>query len=290
MSKQTITQAIQATSATGLPSIPEVAERFKALYKTIHGANSEAFYEAEKFHFAKLVNDSDALSQCEKLSLYGVFMDVAVSGLSFDPTCKHLYLVPYNYNIGTKDAKKWVKRAQLQISGIGELALRVRQGQIKHADNPVIVYEGDEFRYGTRNGNSFLEHIAELPAKSSKIIACYIRITRSDDSVDYKVITGADMDRFRKFSKDPNSKAWVDGEGGMWQAKCIKHAFRNYPKLRVGGHTTIASETEDTEIIETQTIVETSQAGNIDYGIDIPSVEINQPETAELEQNNHLDF
>ena len=54
----------------------------------------------------------------------------------------------------------------------------------------------------------------------------------TDGTSDVKVLTQADMDRFRKFSKDPNSKAWVDGEGGMWIAKCIKRI----QKLSKGSH------------------------------------------------------
>ncbi len=296
MSKQSITQALEATSPTGIVQIPEVADRFKQLYKTIHGGNGETFYEAEKFHFAKMISDNKTLQKCTKLSLYGIFMDVAVSGLSFDPGFKHLYIVPYGTNVGTKDNPQWQKRAQLQISGIGELILRVKQGQIKHADNPVIVYEGDEFRHGTRNGNSFLDHVAEVPPKGAQIIACYMKITRSDNTVDYKVITQADMERFRKFSKDPNSKAWTDGEGGMWIAKCIKHAFKNYPKLRVGDFSNLQSDTVDEEVEIVEDVIEPSMQmpKTVDYGteavVEIPEVEKNEPATAEAPTDNQFDF
>ncbi|MBK7883034.1 MAG: recombinase RecT [Chitinophagaceae bacterium] len=119
------------------------------------------------------------------------------------------------------------------MSGQGELLLRMQQGQIKYADNPVLVYEGDIFKTGTRNGQLFVDHEATIPRKSDNIIACYLRITRNDDSADYKVLTMPEIEKLRKFSKDPNSKAWTDGLPGMVQAKTIKHAFKNYPKLRI---------------------------------------------------------
>jgi recombinational DNA repair protein RecT len=101
--KSNLMQVIEKTSPAQLPAIPEIASRFKHLFSIIHpGAKAQMFYEAEKFHFMKLIQESQVLQGCSKLSLYGCFMDVAVNGLSFDPSFKHLYLVPYNTNVGTK--------------------------------------------------------------------------------------------------------------------------------------------------------------------------------------------
>jgi len=269
--KSTLLQVIAQTPAAQLPSVPEIAERFKKIFCIIHlGGNTnpkamqtaEAFYEAEKFHFMKMVTENEKLAECTKMSLYGCWMDVAVSRLSFDPSYKHLYLVPFSHNVAKKgQPEQWEKRASLQISGYGELLLRQMQGQIKYADNPVLVYESDNFKYGTRNGSAFVDHESILPRKSSKIIACYMKIIRPDDSVDYKVITQEDVDRFKKFSKKDGtikeSKAWTDGEGGMWLMKCIKHAFKNYPKIRTGTYSSLATQTEDVKEVE---IVKSAEA------------------------------
>jgi recombinational DNA repair protein RecT len=271
--KVQLMELIKTATPSKLIEDPLVADRFKELYRVIHGIRdprvSQSFYTAEKFHFLKMISDSKNLQECTKLSLYGVFMDVAVSGLSFDPGMKHLYVVPYNVNVGTKDNPKWEKRASLQISGYGELLLRQLQGQIKYADNPVVVYEGDEFRYGSRNGQVILEHMATIPRTSETIIACYIRLVRHDDSSDYKVMALEDIQRLRKFSKDPNSKAWTDGLSGMVIAKTIKHAFKNYPKLRVGEFSQLASNTVDEEHTELP---------SLDYGLDAGSMQQELPE------------
>ncbi len=250
---------LQETAPAQLASLPEVAEKFKHIFTVMHGSKSgEQFYEAEKFHFMKKLQEDAKLQNCTKLSLYGCFMDVAVSGLSFDPSAKQVYIVPFNVNVGTKQNPSWESRAQLMISGYGELALRMKQGQIKYADNPVLVYDGDEFAMGTKDGNSFVEHKSVFPRKSDTIIACYLRITRNDDSIDYKVISMEEIEKLKLFSKDPNSKAWTEGLPGMVMAKCIKHAFKSYPKIRKGDFTELASskvEEEGPEIIK------------IDYGI-----------------------
>lgn len=263
--KTQLMELIQNGTPSQIIQSEQVANRFQKLYKAIHGAkDGDRFYEAEKFHFLKLLQENPKIGQCTKMSLYGCFMDVAVNGLSFDPSFKHLYMVPYNVNVGTRDNPKWEKRANLQISGYGELALRKKQGQIKYADNPVLVYEGDKFEYGTENGNSVLTHKSVFPRKSPNIIACYLKITRNDDSIDYKVLSIDEVMKFREFSKDKNSLAWTAGLPGMVQAKTIKHAFKSYPKVRTGDFSKLTSETVD----EHPEIISSTIPEVIEYGIE----------------------
>ena len=282
--KTQLMQLMQTASPSQLIQSPEVGDRFKQLYKVIHGikndAVAESFYHAEKFHFLKIVQENQKIAACSKLSLYGVFMDVAVSGLSFDPSMKHLYIVPYNHNVGTKSDPKWESRAALQIDGRGELLLRQLQGQVKYVDNPMIVYEGDEFRYGTRDGKTIVEHMAAFPRKSDKMMACYLRITRHDDTIDYKIMTIEDLNNLKQFSKDPDSMAWTKGLAGMFMNKTIKHAFKNYPKLRVGEFSQLASETvdEQPEIIPEDL-----------YGLG-GNTQVTQPAPKPLQQTAATDF
>jgi phage RecT family recombinase len=271
VAKIPLMQKLKETPSTQLANLPEVGEKFKHIYQVMHGAKSgEHFYEAEKFHFMKTLQENQKLQSCSKLSLYGCFMDVAVSGLSFDPSAKQVYIVPFNINIGTRQQPQWESRAQLMISGYGELALRIKQGQIKYADNPVLVYEGDEFSIGTKNGTSYVEHKSIFPRKSDNIIACYLRITRNDGSVDYKVISIEEIEKLRNFSKDRDSKAWTDGLPGMVMSKCIKHAFKTYPKIRKGDFSELSSNTVEQEVEEVKAI---------DYGISQEEAEFINAET-----------
>lgn len=258
--KLSLIQRIEQAPPSQLATLPEVADRFKAIYKVMNGGNEShaaVKYEAEKFHFMKLIQDKKELAGCSKLSLYGCFLDMAVNGLSFDPNMKHAYVVSFNTNVGTKNDPKWEKRATLMISGYGELSMRVRQGQIKHADNPILVYEGDHFQHGTKDGKVFLEHVATFPRKSDNIIACYIRLERNDGSVDYKVLGIDEVMKFKAFSKDQNSLAWTSGLPGMVQAKTMKHAFRSYPKIRMGDFSQL-----DSQVVEAE-----PELPKIDYGL-----------------------
>jgi len=276
--KLSIVQKIEQTSPAQLANLPEVADRFKHIYTIMNGGDAEraiAKYEAEKFHFMKLIQDKADLQACSKLSLYGCFLDMAVNGLSFDPSMKHAYVVSFNTNVGTKTAPKWEKRATLMISGYGELHMRVQQRQIKYADNPILVYEGDHFQHGTKNGSVFLEHVATFPRQTDNIIACYLRIERNDGSADYKVLSIEEIQKLRKFSKDPNSKAWTDGLPGMIQAKTLKHAFRSYPKMRMGEFSQLHSNIVDEDAETTP---------KIDYGLNGSMPSVNAPEGNTIER------
>jgi len=175
--KVSIIQKLDTTAPAQIVNLPEVADRFKKLYVTFNGKSGEKYYEAEKFHFAKLLQENAKLADCSKLSLYGCFLDVAVNGLSFDPSMKHVYLVPYKNKVIKESREVWESRAQLQISGQGELLLRMQQGQIKYADNPVLVYEGDIFKTGTRNGQLFVDPNCKKLALALK--ECKLAPTRS---------------------------------------------------------------------------------------------------------------
>lgn len=264
--KKNILQKINATTPAQLATLPEVAERFKSIYSVMNGRDMEkaaAKYEAEKFHFQKSIQDKPDLQSCTKLSLYGCFLDMAVNGLSFDPTMKHAYMVSFNINTGTQASPKWEKRAQLMISGYGELHMRVQQKQIKYADNPILVYEGDKFKHGTSNGHVLLEHEAIHPRKAdAEIIACYLRIERIDGSIDYKVLGIDEVMNFKKYSKNPNGDAWNKDKGlpGMIQAKTLKHAFKAYPKMRLGEFSQLVTNIvdEDAEVLP-----------KVDYGVPV---------------------
>ena len=140
--------------------------------------------------------------------------------------------------------------------------LRERSGQIRHADNPVLVYEGDEFSFSDKGGRKEVEYVCHLPHTGKRIVACYLRITRADGSVDYSVMTEEDWVRLAQYSARQNrsganalygvdQKGIVNIDPGFLMAKCIKHAFKTYPKARVGHATQLESQqVDETEITD----------------------------------------
>lgn len=234
-----------------------VRDRFIQIYDTLHG-NGEAAYVRESNYFSAILRDKEALQKASKFSIFTAFIDLAICGLSLQQgTHAQCYLEGRKYVIGTNPNgnKIYENRVVLTISGYGELMLRTMNGQIKYADNPVIVYEGDEFSFSDKGGRKEVEYTCKLSHNKKHIIACYIRITRADGSVDYSVMLEDEWLRLKDYS-EKNNKKWNDTvkqyeykanplyssndgqiDTGFLIAKCIKHAFKTYPKLKVGQNT-----------------------------------------------------
>lgn len=247
---------------------------YEAMWTPSTGVSGEAAYERESRNFNRILGEKeDIRKKCTRFSLFTAFLDVAISGLSLEPGARaQAYLLSRSiavdsfYEQGQKK-NKYETQCVLTISGYGELLHRARVGQIRHADNPVIVYAEDDFEFGERNGNKFVNYTCRLPHASGNITACFMKITRADGSVDYSVMLPEDWSRLAGYSArnnarwDNEKRQWInlkpnalygqqqDGtlkiDTGFLAAKCIKHAFKSYPKARVGRSTQLESQQVD---------------------------------------------
>ena len=246
-----------------------IRNKFIQVHDTIWGEGTgEAAYERESIHFNRLLSEKmDTANKVTKFSIFTAFIDLAVCGLSLEQGTRALtYLQGRNVCVGAgpNGNKVYEPRLQLMISGYGELVLRARSGQIRHADNPVIVYEEDDFSFSDNNGQKSINYTCHLPHKSGNIVACFLRITRTDGSIDYAVMFEEDWARLAEYSAkqntyyDKNSRQQVSRganelytarngqiDTGFLMAKCIKHAFKTYPKVRIGRGTALQTEQED---------------------------------------------
>ena len=254
-------------------------EIYEAMWARTTGITGEAAYERESRNFCRILSEKEDLRKnCTRFSIFTAFLDVAISGLSLDPgTRAQCYLLSRSIAVDSyldqqgQKRNKYETHCVLTVSGYGELILRARCGQIRHADNPVIVYAEDEFEYGERNGNKFVNYTCRLPHTSGNIVACFMKITRADGSIDYSVMLPEDWSRLAGFSArqnrqwDNQRRQWVMGnpnalygkqqdgtlriDTGFLIAKCIKHAFKTYPKARVGRGTQLESQQIDEQEI-----------------------------------------
>lgn len=262
---------------------PIVRDKFINIYDTLWGnGTGEAAYERESNYFNKLLREKKELQRGTHFSLFTAFIDLAICGLSLEQGVRALcYLIGRNVNIGTREQPKLEGRVVLTISAYGELVLRERAGQIRHADNPVLVYANDEFSFSDKNGRKEVEYVCHLPHTGQRIVACYLRITRADGSIDYSVMTEEDWVRLAQYSERQNKNGGanalygVDQQGvvnidsGFLMAKCIKHAFKTYPKVRIGRGTELQSQQVEEKEIEIN--------DNL-YGVDTETGEVMQPE------------
>lgn len=263
--QETLNQAhlIQSLKATDVIRNDYVRRQFITVYNAIWKDGGEAAYEREAMYFNNQLREKEALRRCTGMSVFLAFIDLAVRGLTLEPGAQALcYLLPRNYKVPTPQGDRWEARCNLTISGYGELVLRAKAGQILHADNPVVVYEGDEFSFGERDGHKYVNYCCRIPRQSGRIIACFIKISRPDGTTDYSVMTETDWKRLESFSarnnayydaqtrqrvERANDLYNVDGQidPGFLAAKCIKHAFKTYPKIAIGKGTQLESEVID---------------------------------------------
>ena len=257
---------LQAMKATDVIRNGQVREQFINVYNSIWKEGGETAYEREAIYFNQQLRDKSGLRECSGTSIFYSFIDLAVKGLTLAPGSQALcYLIPRSVKIGVDQFSKdvWEKCCNLVVSGYGELVLRVRAGQIRHVANPVIVYEGDKFEFGEADGRKIVNYMSAFPRTSNRIIACFLKITRADGTVDYSVMTEYDWLRLKGYSDkqntfyDSKTRQYVTKSNELYEknggqidtgflmAKCVKHAFKTYPKLQIGRGTALESDIVD---------------------------------------------
>lgn len=283
-----------------IPFDTQSREKFLDIFSCKFGKdNAESFYEEQSNMFRDIVVSSDGLKKCSGFSLFNAFIAIAINGLSLEKTSTQLcYLEPRNVKIGqkvvgNKTENVYESRAVLTISGYGELALRQRMGQIKYANNPVVVYDCDLFEYGERDGKTFVNYTKRFPRPhDAKIIAGFLKITRPDDTIDYKVMDMEDVVRLRNYSIKNNRKfdkihqVWLEGkpnalygnssdgtgiDTGFFAAKLIKHAFKTSSRILVGDGAVMQADDDEQPVKEEQP----TPFGNVE---EVRGVQVEEPE------------
>ena len=275
---------LQTMEATKVIRDERVKAQFIAIYNSIWKEGGEAAYEREAIYFNQQLREKPGLRECSGTSVFYAFIDLAVRGLTLIPGSQALcYLIPRSSKVGVDANGRdvWEKVCNLTISGYGELVLRKNAGQILHADNPTIVYEGDTFQYGEQDGRKVVNFMSSFPRRSNKIVACFMKITRVDGSVDYSVMTETDWLRLKEYSDKQNtfydkktnqyvtrSNELYNKNGqidtGFLMAKCIKHAFKTYPKLQIGRGTALESDLTEQDVYGIEHSVDNTTANNND--------------------------
>lgn len=269
----------------------EVRNQFINLYNEIwKNEMGEAVYENEVLFFQEAIANTisqiqssilksnrqktdaqayeEAIAKIDRFSVYVAFREICFTDLSLEPGANALaYIMSRIYKaIGANGNLQWKYRIIYCVSGYGELIARKRAGQIKYVDNPVVVYANDEFRVIDENGKKSIRYSMVLPHDGKEIIACYMRITRGDDSVDYSVLTKEDWMRLLMFSDKQNrskddkralgeaANALYTSNGGQIDkgfliAKCVKHGFKLFERVRIGRNAIMGGDNEIAENI-----------------------------------------
>ncbi|QTE37518.1 recombinase RecT [Mucilaginibacter gossypii] len=252
MSTNNVTNVVALLNQAKPAEIAEldfVKDRFIAIHNQISGTDrGEMIYHKEVFNYKKMLSEKKELRECSPLSLYGCFLDINVNGHSLEQGTKpDCYITTRNFKVGKNDngTDIWEKRAILQVSPYGELKLRMRAGQIKYADDPVVVYEGDHFKVGTNEKGKLVVKEYDKNFNNdtkAKIIACFVRIERPDGSYEMPYLDTTAIERLKGYSARNNGGSanalYTSNNGqidtGFLMAKTLKHALTAYPKVQTG--------------------------------------------------------
>ena len=255
---------LQQLTALQVPEDDRVRSRIIETYNNLHGSKEgEYFYNKEKFNLLRIISASEDLKKCTGFSVYGVFLDVAAMGLTLDQSGqKLLYVLFYNQKTGRDQNGQdvWEKRAVLEVSPYGELALRIQAGQILHADRPVVCFEGDQFQPMINDqGQKIVKYVAKIPRASKKVIGSFIRLTRPDGTFDFFHMLQEDIDRLASYSAKKNRSSgantlYTSNDGqidtGFLEAKTIKHAFKTFPRIRLGQFSQLQKDDEPVQAVD----------------------------------------
>ena len=236
---------LQQLNPWEVPTNAEVQNHIVTLYNQVHGEGGEAFAERESRYLNRAIVDDKKKWNVTSLSVFLAYVDLAVKDLTLEPGAQALcYLL--NRSTKLKDSNNnevWENRVYISITGYGEILMRQRAGQIRHCDSPTVVYEGDKFTYEENDGRKHVTYGLNLAHNPGNPIACFMKITRIDGSVDYAIILPEGWRRLQAYSDKQNGEykngLYTSGIGGTIDpgfliAKCVKHAFKSYPKLPIG--------------------------------------------------------
>lgn len=261
-------ELIEKINTVSHEQIPDIAhDKFILVYsKKFGNETAEAFFEEQRgFFINEMTTGSykDMLKEAKGTSIYFAFLFLAINNLSLEKGLStSCYLECRRIKVGEKVDEKsgrkiciYENNAVITVTGYGEIILRQRAGQIRSVDNPKVVYDCDSFRFGERDGKSFVEYEKAIPRPAgARVIACYVRIIKKDGSVDYFVLDTDEIIRLKQYSgkanqywdKDrgmmiqrPNALYGNQSDGsdidtGFLKSKTVKHAFKGYPKLSIG--------------------------------------------------------
>lgn len=255
-----------------VPVNSDVHAHIVTLYNNVHGEGGEAFAERESRYINRAIIDDKNKWSLTPLSVFLAYVDLAVNDLTLEPGTQALcYLLCRSVKATYADSngnykEVWENRAYISVTGYGEILRRQRAGQIRHCDTPTVVYEGDEFSYVERNGRKEVSYGLNIGHNPAKPAACFMKITRLDGTVDYAIILPEAWARLSEYSRKQNARGAKDKDSvkandlytsglegsidpGFLIAKCVKHAFKGYPKLPIGIGMVMQSDLPEKEIM-----------------------------------------
>lgn len=180
-------------------------------------------WEKEKLYALSSISKSDYLQKADPKSIASAVLQVAMSGLSLNPTLAHGYLIPR--------AGKCVFQPGYQ----GLIYLLVGSGLVKDI-NARVVYENDEFVLEFGDNAKFIHK----PATNNKgaIVGAYAEAILADGVKSYEYIDIEEISSLARRGDANKGKtiltgAWATDLGEMCRKTVIRRIYKYLPKTNV---------------------------------------------------------
>ena len=170
------------------------------------------------------------LLECTQQSFFRCLMDLASFGLV--PDGRHAHLIPYG------------KECTLVIDYKGLIALAKRSGEVK-SWSAELVCEKDQFAW--RDGKVSHEIDWRDTAGRGAVQCVYSRVELADGTLDFEVMTMAEVEAIRKRSKAGNSGPWITDFNEMAKKTVIR---RHSKRLTLSAEFNNALDADDDRVVE----------------------------------------
>lgn len=170
------------------------------------------------------VSTNPDLLKADRNSFYRACLQSAQEGLL--PDGKEAALVVYNKNIGTKQAKKYIKFVQFMPMVYGILKRARNSGEIKSITINVV-YENDEFEYWVDSDGPNIKHKPVVFGDKGDAKGVYAMAITKDGAKYIDIMDKKDIEKVRNCSRSSNSGPWKD----WWEEMAKKSIIRRIAKI-----------------------------------------------------------
>lgn len=156
--------------------------------------------------------ETPQLLLCTVNSIANAVREAGQDGLPIDG--KLAYMVPYG------------NTAKYQPSYMGLVAVAKRTKQIRDAYTREV-YANDQFAYGERDGQQYLDHQPVVTGERGEMVGAYAKIL-TEGGVVYEFMRFDELEKIRQSSKSPNSPAWKAYPDQMYRKIPLRRALKLY--------------------------------------------------------------
>jgi recombination protein RecT len=185
------------------------------------------------------------LHSCSPESMVRATVQCAELGLEPGPLLGEVAFVPYEMTRRRKDGNVWkeykVLEVQCQPQYLGLIKLAKQAGGISDV-YAVCVYTSEKTPTFDETGRLVagfyqeqgtvrrIQHIPQVDDRSNDLYVVYGVVKFSDNTSHFEVLSKADIERFRSYSKAPGGPAWTNHYEAMAKKTAIRQTLKMVPK------------------------------------------------------------